>query len=141
MKRLSWDTLDRWRKRSLGFKPNKGQMKRTPLRPISEKRARTLPARREAVEQAVEGKRCVGRLVIRIGETGTWNICEDMATVGHEPLLRSRGGDPTDPKQLVPLCQSCHGWVHANPKEASNRSATDGSGPLMLSQYNRGEKE
>ncbi len=132
MKRLTLDGLKRWRQRSRGFKPNKGDLPRTPLRPISKKRARTLPKRREALEQRVEGQPCVGR---------AGSICEGAAVVGHEPLLRSRGGDPTDPKQIIPLCGACHEWVHNFPLLASHRFASDGSGPLMLSQYNRGEKE
>jgi hypothetical protein len=50
-------------------------------------------------------------------------VCErcDAArsTDVHEPRMRSRGADITNPEQCVCLCRDCHNWVHANPALAT----------------------
>lgn len=48
-------------------------------------------------------------------------VCTGLAQDGHEPLLRSRGGDPTDPDQIVLVCRACHDWAHHNPEAAGAR--------------------
>ncbi|WP_368861199.1 HNH endonuclease [Frankia sp. AgB32] len=42
-------------------------------------------------------------------------VCTGLGEDGHEPLLRSRGGDPADPNNIVLLCRACHDHAHANP--------------------------
>ena len=82
-------------------------MKRVPLRPVSKKRAREQAIRRRLAEQMWrEGPvLCV--------------ICGVMADDLHEPRLRSRGGDPTDFTQVMPVCRDCHSYVHLNPAGAT----------------------
>ncbi len=46
-------------------------------------------------------------------KTGTW-----VVTV-HEPLKRSRGGDPTDPNQGIGICAACHRFTEDFPAEAT----------------------
>ena len=50
-------------------------------------------------------------------------VCERCqaarSTDVHEPRMRSRGADITDPEQCVCLCRDCHMWVHANPAAAT----------------------
>jgi hypothetical protein len=41
------------------------------------------------------------------------------STDAHEPLLRSRGGDPYDPAECIAVCRPCHSWIHDNPKQAT----------------------
>lgn len=43
---------------------------------------------------------------------------------GHEPLPRSRGGDPLDADQVVTACRAHHDAVHANPRLARERGWT-----------------
>ena len=87
------------------------RMKRSPLKPISEKRRATLPAR-ERCRQAVlerDGGRCRAKL------PGCWKF----ATEVHEPLPRGRGGDETDPAACIALCPACHRQIHDNPAWAT----------------------
>lgn len=88
-------------------------MKRTPLNPVSKKRRASLGPRRKAVERAFheQGDRCWG--VDRIDG----HVCAG-ALQGHEPLMRSRGGDPDDFRQVVVICWALHDQAHANPEWA-----------------------
>jgi hypothetical protein len=87
-------------------------MKRSPIRPISKKRAVINRKRAKLIEATVEGKPCLVQ----------WDGgCQFWAVTAHEPLLRSRGGDPTDPAQTVATCSHCHGQIHDNPIEATKR--------------------
>lgn len=47
--------------------------------------------------------------------------CTGRMQTAHEPLMRSRGGDPSDREAMVPTCNRCHEQIHANPKEATER--------------------
>jgi hypothetical protein len=38
---------------------------------------------------------------------------------GHEPLKRSRGGDPTDPAQVLAACHACNDWIELFPDAAT----------------------
>ncbi len=42
--------------------------------------------------------------------------CEDCGASGplqgHEPLFRSRGGNPLDPEQIIMICPKCHQERH-----------------------------
>ncbi|ASR83968.1 HNH endonuclease [Arthrobacter phage Shrooms] len=52
---------------------------------------------------------------------GTLRPHEDPSpwTDMHEVLSRGRGGDPTDPENILCLCRWCHHWVTVNPKAAT----------------------
>lgn len=47
--------------------------------------------------------------------------CSGWADDAHEPGMRSRGADPTDPAQAIPVCRHCHGEIHRNVAEATRR--------------------
>lgn len=47
--------------------------------------------------------------------------CRHVANDGHEILTRGRGGDPTDPANILLVCRQCHDWIHANPAAATER--------------------
>lgn len=47
--------------------------------------------------------------------------CTGRATQGHEPLMRSRGGDILDREQVLLTCWYCHRKVHDNVAEATER--------------------
>jgi hypothetical protein len=84
-----------------------------PIRPsaASRTRARAVFAARALVLRAMfeEDPWCRARID---------GVCTGLAEDGHEPLLRSRGGDPTDPANIVLLCRKCHDHAHANPRVA-----------------------
>lgn len=46
--------------------------------------------------------------------------CSGNAEHIHHLLRRSAGGSH-DPKNLISLCQQCHGWVHNHPAESRMR--------------------
>ena len=45
--------------------------------------------------------------------------CGGRSEVVHEKLTRARGGSITDPDNCVVLCNPCHAWVHAHPRQAA----------------------
>lgn len=108
-------------------------MKRTRLRPISEKRRATFAARAE----------CVRIVLARDGGCTFWRRVENYLTPWgvepqdppapelrgslpecdgpldvHEPVHRSQGGDPTDPEQCTTVCRAHHDYAHSHPKFA-----------------------
>lgn len=94
--------------RKTGLNPGKGLTRGAglnrgkPLRYRSKKTTALYARRRE--------------LVAALLEDGVCERCKAArATDVHEPLLRSRGGDITDPDQCVALCRSCHDFVHNFP--------------------------
>lgn len=79
-------------------------MKKTRIKPLSDKRKRELE----------EEKLCYIVLFERTG-----NRCEECGGKGdfrglrkHEIVLRSKGGDPTDPSNCLLLCGKCHSAKH-----------------------------
>lgn len=83
-------------------------MKRTAIRKVS-------PARRRQQRQRVKAlhvvmKRCDGKCELQIQGTCTW-----WAVDAHESILRSAGGDPTDPANIVATCRECHEFAHGHP--------------------------
>jgi len=45
--------------------------------------------------------------------------CGQRSQVVHERLTRARGGSITDPSNCVVLCNPCHDWIHAHPRQAT----------------------
>lgn len=89
-------------------------MKRSPLRPVSKKRAKANVERRKV-------------LIEKYGLPDTWS-CELQAIIGttcagaihgHELLKRSRGGSITDPDNIMLACDFHNGWVEDFPSLAS----------------------
>jgi hypothetical protein len=46
--------------------------------------------------------------------------CTYQAQDLHEVLPRGRGGDAADENNIIPVCRSCHDWIHAHTVEAEN---------------------
>lgn len=98
-------------------------MKRTRLRPRSDKAIARDEARRACVAAVIARdkgcmfQRAVGAYSGYIRELElppSWQWC-DGPLDAHEPRERSHGADPTDPDQAVCLCRKHHDWVHAHP--------------------------
>lgn len=81
--------------------------KRTPIKPVSDKRKVENNQRRDVVAK------------MRAAEPwcmlGLRGVCQGAAAHAHEPKMRSRGVDITDPDEIVMLCAACHDWVHLHP--------------------------
>lgn len=95
----------------------RGVMKRKP--------AKKHGARRDCVE------------VVRTRDEDACRVCgrsvqylyPGLASFGavHEIVFRSRGGDPTDPRNCILLCEPCHRDVHAHRVRLSVRDMTAGA--------------
>lgn len=57
--------------------------------------------------------------------------CQGRAIEGHEPLMRSRGGDVHDRANVFLTCRYCHHRVHDNVKLATERG-------FLVSRYAKG---
>ena len=77
-------------------------MKRSPLAPVSKKRAALLRVRKKVTDQMIP-------ICVRCGK---------RADDAHEVVSRARGGSITDPENLVALCREDHRWVTEHPLEA-----------------------
>lgn len=77
----------------------------TRLRPRSAKTAALLRERRAMIAVLFPGRPACAR-------------CGGRADDVHEPQFRSRGGSVTDPGNAVPVCRSCHDWIHEHPAAA-----------------------
>lgn len=81
---------------------------------------RTTPLRARSKKQ--EAKYRIRRPLVAalLAERPVCERCQSArSTDVHEPRMRSRGADITDPEQCVCLCRDCHNWVHANPAQAT----------------------
>src|SRR5687767_8919820 len=87
-------------------------MNRKPLRPMSAKRRKAQAERRRNMLAAFgENPRCQAMYFSP--------DCKGWADDAHEPRMRSRGADPTDPAQAIPVCRECHRRIHAEPALAT----------------------
>ena len=95
-------------------------MKRSRIKPISDKRRATLPARRECME-IVRARDKVCQFWTHVCDSSLdhedWLVCwEDRFCSGpldgHEPRHRSQGGDPTNPDEVQLICRHHHDFVH-----------------------------
>lgn len=82
-------------------------MKRSPIHPISKKRAAENRLRAKLRPQVVGGP-CQVRLP----------VCTGRATDWHERLTRARGGSITDLSNAIGCCRECHSWLTEHPQEA-----------------------
>jgi 5-methylcytosine-specific restriction protein A len=48
-------------------------------------------------------------------------VCGAKATIAHH-VIRKRAGGPDESANLIPLCATCHGKLHAQTGESFNRS-------------------
>jgi hypothetical protein len=83
------------------------------LKPRSAKMARKYVTRRVIVEELLTAfPWCWIR----------WDAeCQGRSAQVHEPGMRSRGADICDRDECVVTCWYCHGRVHANPAQATER--------------------
>lgn len=81
-------------------------MKRTRIRPLSDKRAKVNARRRE--------------IVARLRKQHPWcqHCLTDASAHPHEPWSRGRGGPIDDARNIIMLCVRCHDDVHENPEWA-----------------------
>lgn len=89
------------------------------MRPSAKSRAkaRTITSERTVIRwqlHAHRGPYCEGCPVTPVGATHDPRPWTDM----HEILTRGRGGDPTDPANILCLCRECHRWVTEHETEA-----------------------
>jgi hypothetical protein len=93
-------------------KPLVSGRRRTRLRRQSAKARARAEARRECLR--VVRERSGGRCECRCSPD-----CTGRMETGHEPLKRSRGGDCTDPAQVLAACLLCNGWIEDHDEEAT----------------------
>jgi hypothetical protein len=88
--------------------------RRTPLRPVSAKRAVLLSERREVLAGLADTHRatlCLAHQLVPSVDCGG-------QLDPHEPLTRARGGSITDDGNIVFLCRRHHRWAHNHPVDA-----------------------
>jgi len=101
------------------LKQGKPLKRETPLRSTGNP-ARSTPLKARSKKQ--EAKYRIRRRLVAdlLAERPVCERCQAArSTDVHEPRMRSRGADITDPEQCVCLCRDCHDWVHANPAAAT----------------------
>jgi hypothetical protein len=97
------------------------QLKRTPLKQVSKKRAKLNRERASFVKSYLSRQStCEAGRVIEIDDKR--HRCSITAVDVHEMLTRARGGSIVDESNVLALCRSCHDWIHANPKRATELS-------------------
>lgn len=97
-----------------------GTLKRTELKPRSEKRQRIMQDDRiPLIKQLVEaGFRCeIGPVLEYYGEVDAKH-CRGRIEGIHELRKRSDGGSLSNRDNLVPACNYCNGWVEEHPHKA-----------------------
>jgi len=91
-------------------------MKRTRIKPISDKRRRENRERRANLHAAYgSNPRC--QLCEPLRAHGIETGCNGWADDGDEILRRSAGGSITDPANVRPVGRACHNWATTHPEE------------------------
>jgi len=100
--------------RGKGLKRGTSRLKRTRLKPISDKRREEIPERQKTLEVvfARDKRQC------RAAAFFPDMPCQGPLD-GHEPLSRARGGNPLDPDEVVTVCRGHHDHIHAHPEESA----------------------
>ena len=110
--------------RHTGLERGAGPVRKTELRKVSAKRARTAPARRQLVAALLAGQPYCQAPTFAVDALRPDLLalfadrCTRLAVDGHELLSRGRGGSHLDPANVVPLCRLCHDWVTRHPTHA-----------------------
>jgi len=88
-------------------------VKRTPLRKVSSRKSKELRLEKLTREIVLERSnyKCEACLVR--------GLPQQAATDKHERIMRSMGGNPTDPENCLAVCNGCHRWLHDNPTDAT----------------------
>jgi hypothetical protein len=92
-------------------------MKRTPINRRSGRAKIDSPERRTCL--ATVRSRCGGKCEARIHPA-----CTNQMNHGHEVTPRGRGGDPTDPANVLGVCWICHDWITNHPTKAKEKGLT-----------------
>lgn len=77
------------------------------------------PQSRKARAIAEERAQLRWSLVAMRGSGCEFPGCTQGFSDMHEILSRARGGDPTDPANILLLCRGHHSWVTTHPKDAT----------------------
>ena len=96
------------------WSPLRGELRRTRLKPVSDKKRRQMKAYAESVAVIVQrsGGHC---------EADTFSpYCSGVGTEAHHIVRRSQGGTD-DPSNLAWICSFCHRRVHEYPDAARLR--------------------
>lgn len=91
--------------RAVPLRPGRTLQRRTPIKPMSKKRAKENRERR-AVFTAIYTYRP------RCAVPGCPRLADDI----HEPLTRARGGSITDPDNGVPMCREHNDMLSSTPE-------------------------
>ena len=99
-------------------------MKKTRLKPVSEKKLAERPARAACVAVVLErdGGCVFRRYLAKHGVTPAKIFAPAECGGGfeaHEPAKRSQGADSTNPDECICLCRTHHRWVHDHPAAAT----------------------
>lgn len=103
--------------RRKGLARGSSQLRRSRIKPVSDKR-RAENAERRANLHAAYGQfpRC--ELCAPLRSHGIVTGCSGWADDGDEKLRRSAGGSIIDPANVRPVGRRCHRWLTEHPKEA-----------------------
>lgn len=93
-----------------------GGMRRTRIRPVSDKRRAENIQRREALHAAF-GQYPDCTLCPELRAHGITTGCNGKADDADEILRRSAGGSITDVANIRPVGRRCHDWATAHPRE------------------------
>jgi hypothetical protein len=107
-------------------------VKRTRLRPVSNKR-RDANAERRVVVEGRFGRRpaCEACLPLQlIGVDRSRTGCDGWATDAHELVSRARGGSIVDTDNIRPVSRACHTFITTHPCEAEDAGLALPSGPV-----------
>ena len=87
-------------------------MKRSRIKPVSQKRSEAIPKRQELRQAQLTRKSlCEARIA---------TLCQIGATDVHKLINRSQRSTAwLEPELFVSLCRKCHSWVTQNPKWAN----------------------
>ena len=110
--------------RKTPLKAGSGGLKRSRLRPRSEKReALYAEDRRPRIERLVaDGVGCLIGPLLADARLGTQ--CSGRIEGLHERRKRSAGGSLVNPENLIPACNRCNGWVEDEPELARSLFGT-----------------
>jgi len=104
--------------RKTPLKRGDSQLKRTPLKQVSKKRAKLNRERATFVKSYLSRQpTCEAGRVIETADVR--HRCSITAVDVHEMLTRARGGSIVDEANVLALCRACHDWIHDNPKRAT----------------------
>lgn len=93
--------------------------RRTPLKPLSQKRRALLSTRKRVREEVLErdAYKCVA--IELVPDVECWGPLDV-----DEIIPRGRGGDWLDPDNCQVLCRAHHDWKHINPAESTTLGLT-----------------